>query len=58
MSETNLEKLAEAAFEIYWKEIEKQSAPGMKTILEKSKNSYRLIYIQGFLDGFKASCQF
>lgn len=58
MSKTNLEKLAEAAFEIYWKEIEKQSAPDLKTILEKSKNSYRLLYIQGFLDGFKASYQF
>lgn len=58
MSETYLEKLAEAAFAIYWKEIEKQSAPDMKTILEKSKNSYSLLYIQGFLDGFKASNQF
>jgi hypothetical protein len=58
MSETYLGKLAEAAFEIYWKEIEKQSYPGVKTILEKSKSSYRLIYIQGFLDGFKVSNQF
>ena len=41
-----------------YKEIEKQSDPVIKTILEKSNSSYCLIYILGFLEGSKLPINF